>query len=146
MRILIDADAAPSILQLETLAKKYQIPCILIADDTHELTSDYSEIIIVSKGFQSVDMCLANKVEKNDIVITQDYGLAVLALAKKGYVVHPKGMVYTEQNIDYMLQTRHQNAKKMKQKKHLKGPKKRTKEDEERLLENVEKRIQECLR
>ena len=135
MRIIVDADATPSINLIEKLASNDQVPCILIADDTHDLTSTYSEVITVSKGFQSVDMYLVNIIKEHDIVITQDYGLATIALSKNCYVIHPKGTIYTNDNIDIMLATRHLNAKKMQQKKHLKGPKKRNKDDDERVIQ-----------
>jgi len=103
MRIIVDADATPSINLIEKLASNDQVPCILIADDTHDLTSTYSEVITVSKGFQSVDMYLVNIIKEHDIVITQDYGLATIALSKNCYVIHPKGTIYTNDNIDIML-------------------------------------------
>lgn len=138
MRIIVDADAMPGIKIIEEVAKNSKIECILISDNTHNLTSDYSKIITVDKGFQSVDMYLINIIEENDIVVSQDYGVAIIAISKKCHVVNPKGIIYTNDNIDLMMETRHIATKMRKQKKHLKGPKKRTKKDDERLKWTLE--------
>lgn len=137
MKIYVDADAMPSIDIIEDTARQYQIPCVLISDDSHQLTSSYSTIITVSKGYQSVDMWLINHLQKGDIVITQDYGVAVLALTKLAKVMNPKGMIYTNDNIDTLLEQRHQNQKLIRQKKYGKGPKKRTIQDDEQLKKSL---------
>lgn len=137
MRIIVDADATPGISLIEQVAINYELPCILIADDTHVLTSSYSEVITVSKGSQSVDMYLVNMLEANDMIITQDYGVAVIGLAKHCYVVNPKGYLYTDENIDSMLASRHIAGKLRRQGHHTKGPKKRTKEDDIRLQDTI---------
>lgn len=142
MRIVVDADATPGISLIEKLAEKYQLPCILIADDTHILTSSYSDIITVSKGAQSVDMYLVNMLEKHDIIVSQDYGVAVIGLSKHCYVVSPKGNEYTNQNIDSMLESRYLASKLRRQGYHTKGPKKRTNADDERLMQTLTRIIE----
>lgn len=145
MKLYVDADAMPSIGVIEDTARHYQIPCILVSDDSHQLMSSYSTVITVSKGYQSVDMWLVNHLQKGDIVITQDYGVAVLALTKGTKVISPKGMIYTNQNIDTLLEQRHQNQKLIRQKKYGKGPKKRTSKDEEQLKKSLINCIEEEL-
>lgn len=137
MRIIVDADATPGISLIEQVAINYELPCILIADDTHVLKSDYSEIVTVSKGAQSVDMYLVNMLESNDIVISQDYGVAVIGLSKHCHVINTKGNLYTDENIDSLLASRHLSGKLRRQGHHTKGPKKRTKEDDIRLQETM---------
>lgn len=145
MKIYVDADAMPSIDIIEDTARQYQIPCVFVSDDSHQLTSSYSTIITVSKGYQSVDMWLINHLQNGDIVMTQDYGVAVLALTNFAKVMNPKGMIYTNDNIDTLLEQRHQNQKLIRQKKYLKGPKKRTIQDEEQLKKSLIQCIEEQL-
>ena len=145
MRIVVDADATPGIKLIETVAQKYQVPCILISDDTHDIESNYSEVVTVSKGFQSVDMYLCNHLKEHDIVITQDYGVATIALSHNAFAIHPKGFLYTSENIDNLLNSRHLHMKLRKQGKHVKGPKKRSSQDDERLIKNLEKIILDSL-
>ena len=141
MQILIDADACPVIQIAEKVAIKYNIPVILICDTNHILNSDYSEVIVVSAGADAVDYRLINICHKGDIVITQDYGVAAMALAKGAYSIHQSGRWYTNENIDQMLMERHINkkARRTSAKNHIKGPRKRTEEDDKRFAESFEK-------
>jgi Uncharacterized protein conserved in bacteria len=133
MRILIDADACPSINLIIEIANKYKIKTLLFHDNTHNLEKHNVETIICDKGYQSVDMILMNEMKENDIIITQDFGVATIAISKKAYSIHPKGMIYDDENIDKILFERHINTKQ-RDKRKLKGPKKRTNEDDEKLI------------
>lgn len=137
MRIIIDADACPSIGEITALAKQNNIELLLYVDNTHNIENEYAKVIVLDKGFQSVDMAIINDIEKSDILVTQDFGLATLVLAKKVKVVHPKGMIYTDDNIDRLLFERHINNLNRKQNIHMKGPKKRNKEDVINLLNSL---------
>lgn len=103
MKILVDADACPVKEIIEAIAIKLQIPVIMLIDTSHILASDYSEIIMVSKAPDAVDFALINRTAKGDIVVTQDYGVAAMALGKGAYAIHPGGKLYTDYNIDVML-------------------------------------------
>lgn len=147
MQILIDADACPVIQIAEKVAIKYNIPVTLICDTNHILNSDYSEVIVVSAGADAVDYRLINICHKGDIVITQDYGVAAMALAKGAYSIHQSGRWYTNENIDQMLMERHLNKKARRgtHKNHIKGPRKRTDEDDERFAQSFEKLVRMAL-
>ena len=145
MTIFIDADACPVTRIAERIAKQYNIPVTLLCDTNHVLTSDYSGIIVVGAGTDAVDLALINLCKQGDIVVTQDYGVAALALGKGVRAIHQSGRWYTDDNIDAMLMERHM-AKKARRsaKNHLKGPSKRTKEDDMRFAESFERMIQEA--
>ena len=145
MRIIVDADACPGIPLITEVARKYNLELLLYADDSHNIESDYGKVIVSSKGFQSVDIVISNDIKKGDILITQDFGLAVIGLSKKANVIHTKGMIYTDDNIDGLLFERHLNSKLRKKRVHTKGPKKRTKEDDIKLIGSLEKIIKENL-
>lgn len=132
MKILVDADACPVKSIIEATAKKLQIPVIMFIDTSHLLSSDYAEIITVSKAADAVDFALINRTVRGDIVVTQDYGVAAMALGKGAYAIHPSGTQYKDETIERMLMTRHITKKAVRshKKPHLKGPKKRTKEDD----------------
>ncbi len=143
MVIYVDADACPVIRQTEEIAEKYNIKTVLISDTNHILVSEYSKIITVDKGADSADFIIVNRCSKGDIVITQDYGVAAMVLAKGGYPIHQSGKWYTNKNIDSMLMSRHiiKKAKKSKSKNHIKGPKKRTESDNVAFCESLERLI-----
>ena len=141
MRILVDADACPVIRLVEKIAKAYEIPVVLLCDTNHVLESDYSEIKVIGAGMDAVDFALVGMCSKGDIVVTQDYGVAAMILGKGAYGIHQSGKWYTNENIDQMLMERHINkkARRASGKHHLKGPAKRTEEDDLRFAESFEK-------
>ena len=143
MKIFVDADACPVVGIVEELAKKYTILVTLLCDTNHVISSDYSEVIVVGAGSDAVDYKLISICHKGDMVVSQDYGVAAMALGKGAYAIHQSGKWYTNENIDQMLMERHLNKKtrRASQKNHLKGPKKRTAEDDEHFRESFEKMI-----
>lgn len=143
MQIFIDADACPVTRIAEQVAKQHNIPVTLLCDTNHVLTSDYSEVKIIGAGADAVDFALINLCKRSDIVVTQDYGVAAMALGKGAYAIHQSGKWYTNDNIEQMLMERHLNkkARRASGKNHLKGPKKRTQEDDDRFRESFEKLI-----
>ncbi len=143
MKIFVDADACPVVSIVERVAKKYQIPVILLCDTNHVLSSDYSEVVIVGAGADAVDFKLISLCHQGDIVVTQDYGVAAMALGKKAYAIHQSGKWYTDENIDRMLMERHlaKKARRGSSKNHLKGPRKRTPEDDQRFEESFERLV-----
>lgn len=134
MHIFIDADACPVIRIAEKVAKEYVIPVTLLCDTNHILHSDYSEVKVIGAGADAVDFALINLCRAGDVVITQDYGVAAMALGKGAYGIHQSGRWYTNENIDQLLLERHmaKKARRASSKNHLRGPKKRTEEDDVR--------------
>lgn len=143
LHIYIDADACPVVDIVETIADKYYIPVTLLCDTNHVLYSDYSEVIVVGAGADAVDYKLIGICHRGDIVVSQDYGVAAMALGKGAYAIHQSGKWYTNENIDRMLMERHLNkkARRGSHKNHMKGPKKRTEEDDVRFAQSFEKLI-----
>ena len=143
MQIFVDADACPVVRIVEEVAEKYRIDVTLLCDTNHILSSDYSEVIVVGAGADAVDYKLISICHKGDIVVSQDYGVAAMALGKGAYAIHQSGKWYTNDNIDQMLMERHLNkkARRSSHKNHLKGPKKRTEEDDERFAQSFEKLV-----
>lgn len=143
MQIFVDADACPVVNIVEETAKKYSIPVTLLCDTNHVLSSDCSEVIVVGAGADAVDYKLISICHKGDIVVSQDYGVAAMALGKGAYAIHQSGRWYTNDNIDQMLMERYLNkkARRSSHKNHIKGPKKRTSEDDERFAQSFEKMI-----
>ena len=106
-------------------------------DTAHRIEREGAETLVFDKGADSVDFALANRVQPGDIVITQDYGLASMCLARRARVLSQNSLEYTAQNIDGLLARRHENKKLLRAGKHPKGPAKRTKEQNEAFVEVV---------
>lgn len=146
MKIYVDADACPVVRIVEKVAEREEIPVVLLCDTNHQMTSDYSEVIIVGAGVDAVDFKLISLCHAGDIVVTQDYGVAAMALGKKAYAIHQSGKWYTDANIDRMLMERHigKKVRRTKSKNHMKGPKKRSREDDLRFEESFVKLLQKA--
>src|SRR5690625_5070846 len=126
VKIYVDADASPVQKEVIDLVEKNQIPVILIksfSHFSHDETATNVETINVDEGSDMADFEIIKLAKRDDIVITQDYGLASLCLGKGCFVLHHKGFQYTEQNIDQLLATRHANAKARRGGIRTKGPK-----------------------
>ncbi len=103
MNILVDADACPVKEIIVRLAKKQNLSVTMLIDTSHVLNDGYSRVITVDKGRDSADIRLVNLIEPGDIVVTQDFGVAAMALAKGAKVLNQNGMIYDNSNIDRLL-------------------------------------------
>lgn len=147
MNIYVDADACPVVSIVEEISKKYNISVTLLCDTNHVLHSEYSEVVMVGAGADAVDYKLISLCHRGDVVVSQDYGVAAMALGKGAFAIHQSGQWYTDENIDQMLMERHLNkkARQASHKNHMKGPKKRTEEDDERFRQSFEKMVQKAV-
>ena len=136
MKILVDADACP----VKEIIEKVILVAVADQDTRHILSSDYSKIVTISKGRDAVDLALINDSEKGDVIVTQDYGVASLALGRSAYAIGNSGLIYDNNNIDKLMFERFLGQKVRRAGR--KGgktfnPKKRTKEDDERFERNL---------
>ena len=126
VKVLIDADGCPVVDITIRLCNSSGLPCLLLCDTAHSFTREGAETLTFDKGADSVDYALVNRVDPGDLVITQDYGLASMCLAKKATVLHQDGWEYTPENIDALLLVRHDSRKIRASGGRMKGMKKRT--------------------
>lgn len=131
MQILVDADACPVKDIIVRTAKKYEVPVTMIIDTSHELSDGYSTVITVDKARDSVDIKLINLLKREDIVVTQDYGVAAMGLGKGARVLNQNGLIYTDDNIDRLLFERHLGQKVRRAGGRTRPIKKRTGENDE---------------
>jgi len=127
--IYVDADSCPTKDLILKIAKENLIDVHMFFDTSHIYEDSYAKVTIVDKGFDSVDYAIVNKLRTHDILVTNDYGLAAMALAKKAYVLDNNGLIYTKDNITELLSKRAQSQKERKH-KNLRGPRKRKEKDD----------------
>lgn len=130
MRLFIDADGCPVVDSTISLCRKYGVECFILCDTAHEFEREGAKTLVFSKGADSVDFALVNLLHPGDVAVTQDYGLAAMCLAKRTRVVSQNGMEYTAENIDALLLARHTAKKLRRAGERLKGPSKRTTEQD----------------
>ena len=132
MKILIDADGCPVVDLTVRIAAQYKVPVLILCDTAHQIQRNGAQTLIFGKGTDSVDFALVNRVHPGDLVITQDYGLASMCLARRARVLNQNGLEYTSENIDSLLRAG----------KHPKGVSKRTKEQDTTYKNALEKILQ----
>lgn len=134
MKIYVDADACPVKDIIVSEADRLNIPVVLVKSFSHFSHGDEPsgvETIYVDSGADAADFRIMQLAKAKDMIITQDYGLASLALGKGCIILHHKGFAYTTKNIDQLLSTRHASAKARRGGYKTKGPKAFTNEDRE---------------
>ncbi len=141
MTVWIDADGCPVVDITLHVAREFGVNCALICDTAHSFQpTDGVQVITVSQGADSADFALVNRVSAGDIVVTQDYGLAAMCLAKRTIPLHQNGWVFTDQNIDGLLYDRYAAKKARMAGGHLRGPAKR-KPEQNKAFEQALRRI-----
>lgn len=131
MKIYIDADGCPVVDIAVRLAKKYEVECVILCDTSHKIEREGAQTIVVEKGADSVDFRLVNLVRRDDIAVTQDYGLAAMCLGKSATVINQDGKQHTSDNISGLLEFRAINKKIRRSGGRMRGMPKRTKEQNE---------------
>lgn len=142
MKLWIDADGCPVVNIAVQLSKKYHISCTIVCDTAHQFLTDHADVITVDKGSDSADYAIANRITASDLVITQDFGLASMCLARNARVLHQDGWEYTIYNIDALLLQRHESKKHRAAGNRMKGPKKRTHAQDQAFFETLQKILQ----
>lgn len=144
MEIWIDADGCPVTALTAALAQQYKIPCTILCDTAHVLQYPGAKTITVSKGADSVDFALVNRVQKGDLVVTQDYGLAAMCLSRGAVPIHQDGLLYTDDNMDSLLFFRAAAKKIRRAGGRLKGPSRRTPAQDRAFAAALERLLQEA--
>jgi uncharacterized protein YaiI (UPF0178 family) len=146
MRILVDGDACPVKEEIVAIARKKKIEVIFVVSMSGYSQREWEiKQILVDSFPQAVDIAIVNRVEAGDVVVTQDYGLALLVLGKRGRAISPRGYIFSDDNIDRCLQRRQMASEARKAGIRMKGPKKRSEKDTSRFSKNFCRLLDECL-
>lgn len=144
IRVLVDADGCPVVDETVELSRKNNVECIILCDTSHVFNKEGARTITVSKGADSVDFALVNLLQPGDIVVTQDYGLAAMCLAKRAYPLSQNGMLYTNENIDSLLLARHTARKIRSSGGKLRGPKARKQQQNDEFVQALQGLLKEA--
>ncbi|MGX7205368.1 YaiI/YqxD family protein [Enterococcus pingfangensis] len=148
MRLIIDGDGSPVKDTTIAVAGKYKLPVVIVTSIDHYSKKEYPDFvtfIYVDPGSDSADFRIVSVIQPEDILVTQDYGLASLTLAKAAHVLHQSGLEYTQMNIDALLTQRFIGSKMRQAKQRTKGPKPFTNDDREHFKEVLESLIRRSL-
>lgn len=131
-QIIIDGDACPVVSSVIELTQETGIFVTIIRSFSHfstQIDPEHVRTVYVDDGPESVDYKVVQLASSEDIVITQDYGLASLLLNKVKFVMHHKGFLFNDDNIQQLLDQRYINAQIRKQGGRHKGPPPFTRQD-----------------
>lgn len=142
MKIFVDADGCPVVDIAIDIAKEYGLEIVVVKNYAHEISDSYAKVVSVDISPNSADFHIINNIEKNDIVITQDYGLAALCLSKEAFPINQNGLIFSENNIDGMLNRRHIHGKLRRQNKYYGKAKKRNPKADKSFEKNLKKLIE----
>lgn len=145
MKIIVDADACPkNALQIcLRLGKKYTVPVWTVASINHHIVSDHH--IVVDSGSQAADLKGFNLTDPGDIVVTQDWGLAAMALGKPAFCLNPVGREYRADTIEFLMEEREIKAKLRRSGGRTKGPRKRADKDDRQFETCLEEMLKRAL-
>lgn len=146
MKILVDADACPVKEIIVRAAKKRGIPVTMLIDTSHVLSDGYSTVITVDKGPDSADLRLVNLIERGDLVVTQDYGVAAMSLGRGARALNQDGLVFGENNMDRLLFERALGQKIRRAGGRAGKNRRRTRADDESFERALERMISESER
>ena len=145
MKVIVDADACPVVNITVSLCRQAGVECLLLCDTAHEMHRDGAQTLVFDKGADSVDFALVNRVNPGDVVVTQDYGLASMCLARNATVLHQDGWAYTEDNIGALLFQRSESRKYRASGGRIKGPAKRTKDQDKKFEQTLYSILQQAV-
>ncbi|TBW80245.1 YaiI/YqxD family protein [Staphylococcus warneri] len=131
-QIIIDGDACPVVSSVIELTQETGIFVTIIRSFSHfstQIDPEHVRTVYVDDGPESVDYKVVQLASSEDIVITQDYGLASLLLNKVKFVMHHKGFLFNDNNIQQLLDQRYINAQIRKQGGRHKSPPPFTRQD-----------------
>lgn len=141
MIIFVDADGCPVVNIAIKVAKEYNIKIVIVKNHSIWLDDPYAEIVSVDISRDSADYYIANRIDKGHILITQDYGLAAMALTKGAYCMNQNGFLITDENIGEILNIRHINATLRRKRKIYTKFRKRNPKDDEVFERNLKELI-----
>lgn len=157
--LYIDADACPVTREALACARQARVPVVIVGNTTQNLArhirrSDprdaehargrdaahpgfWVEVLDVSIGADSADFAIVERLQPDDVVVTQDIGLASMVLGRGAAAIGVRGHIYSRATIDMDLFIRHEEKKVRRAGGRTSGPAAFTDEDRERFSRNL---------
>lgn len=145
MRVIIDADACPraAMAAVERLRARFGYELVSVSSFNH--VHERPNHVTVGDEDQATDLALINMTRRGDLIVTQDWGLAALALGRGAFAIDPGGRVFAEDKMGFLLEERNLKARYRRGGGRTRGPSARTREDDRRftaaflgLLQNLD--------
>lgn len=157
--LFIDADACPVTREALVCARRARVPVVIVGNTTQNLErhirrddprdADHARgrdaehggfwvnVLDVSVGADSADFAIVERLQPDDVVVTQDIGLASMVLGRGAAAIGVRGRVYSRATIDMDLFIRHEEKKVRRAGGRTHGPAAFTSDDRERFTRNL---------
>lgn len=137
-RVVVDGDACPVKSEIAHAVRGAGATALMVSSHAHVLNPEPSVLVVtVDASDQAADLYIANVLTKSDVLVTGDYGLAALGLARGAAVLTPRGKLIRETDIEGLLAQRHYSARQRRGGIRTKGPKPFTDEDRDRFQQKL---------
>ena len=124
--VFVDADASPVTRPTISLARRRGMRVVLVANVTQNLDRYAGragvEVVQVSTGRDAADFAVIERLAPGDVVVTQDTGLAAMALGRGAAAISVRGHVFTLAGIDAELAFRHAEQRHRRSGGRTRGP------------------------
>jgi uncharacterized protein YaiI (UPF0178 family) len=146
-KLIVDADACPVTREAITIARSHGFGVLLVAN-TNQSFARYEgrngvETLTVGTGRDSADFAIIEQLEPDDIVVTQDIGLAAMVLGRGAGAISPRGRIFYRSTIDIEMEVRHAEQKHRRAGGRTGGPSKFDDEDREHFADQLERLIRD---
>lgn len=150
--LFIDADSCPVLREAIDCARKERVACVIAGNTTQNLERHirpddprvpsatggfWVRVLSVGIGADSADFAIARALQPHDVLVTQDIGLASIALGRGAAAIGVRGRVYSAATIDSQLFIRHEEKKARRAGKRTSGPAPFTSDDRKRFRANL---------
>ncbi|WP_338139466.1 YaiI/YqxD family protein [Priestia megaterium] len=141
-KVFVDADACPVKAEIVELTHTYDINLVFVASYAHMQTNPTpGKWVYVDAEKEAADLYILNHAVKQDIVVTQDTGLASMLVSRGVYALSPRGKYYNDDEMNTVLFFRYVSAKERRSGRHTKGPKAFSEEDRQHFIQAFEKML-----
>lgn len=143
MTIYVDADACPVTRDVIELAGDRDV--VVVHNRHHEIDVNADNVTVKQSGDRAdaADHFIYNEMTEGDIVVTDDLGLAGLALGRGGHVVRFRGDRPTRDDIDMRLAIREAARRERQKSNRVSGPPEFTEDDRESFRYQFEELLEE---
>lgn len=149
-RLFIDADACPVTSEAIRVARAHGAAVMLVGNTTQDFSRYVGrpgiEAVQVSQGRDAADFAIVERLEAGDVVVTQDIGVAAMALGRGARAISPRGRIFHSVAIDAELAVRHAEQRHRRAGGRTGGPRPFTGEDREHFVESLERVLREARR
>ena len=155
--LFVDADACPVTREALDCAREAGMPVVIAGnstqnlerhvrkgdprDEAHARRGFWVDVLAVSVGADSADFAIVERLSPGDVVVTQDIGLAGMALGRDARAIGVRGHVYRQETIDAELLVRHEEKRVRRAGGRTGGPSAFTARDRRRFAQAIRRML-----